>query len=126
MGWKCPACGYSPSADVSMEAKALVAERPEQVEKAMRQAVKLVNDYMYNGKMPKYFINQFIYGIDMSSDQNVLRGIRLFLDKKYYKQNRNLAYLAGIIRNINNTEESEKKAERVRYGLNPPEIKKEK
>ena len=126
MAWRCPACGYSPNADVSMEAKALIAERPEQVEKAMRQAIRLVNEYVYRSKMPIHFINQFIYGVDSIDDHDVLRGIREFIDKEYYKHNKNLAYLGGIIRNINQTKESQIEAEKKVLGLNPPEIKKEK
>ena len=126
MAWRCPACGYSPNADVSLEAKALLAERPEPVELAIRDAIRLVNDHVYSRKMPKHFISQFIYGVDCVDDGDVLRGVRLFIDKEFYKLNRNLAYLGGIIRNLHQTKESQKNAEKNLHGLNPPEIKKEK
>ena len=113
MAWRCPACGYSPNADVSLEAKALLAERPEQVELAIRDAIRLVNDHVYSRKMPKHFISQFIYGVDGVDDGDVLRGVRLFIDKEFYKLNRNLAYLGVIIRNLHQLKNHKKKRRKI-------------
>lgn len=126
MAWRCPACGYTQSKSMEEEAKLLLEEKSDSLKKLLKQCMNLVNVYVYNSKMPVKYVNQFIYGISTIPDKEIIKGVRLFLDKEWYKANRNLAYLGGVIRNIHQTKESQIKAEKRLHGLNPPEIKKEK
>ena len=126
MAWRCPACGYSPSANLEEEARQLMDERPIAIQALIKKCINYVDLFVYKSKMPIKYTNQFMYSIALIHNEEVQRGIRLFLDKKYYKTNMNLAYLSGIIRNIHQTKESQINAEKILHGLNPPEIKKEK
>ena len=94
----------------------------------MLKFVPLLNEiinFYDNGGAPSWVLGD-INQDESIDDLDVLRGIREFIDKEYYKHNKNLAYLGGIIRNINQTKESQIEAEKNVLGLNPPEIKKEK
>ena len=124
MAWRCPACGYTTGTSMTQEAKLLMKERSDTTQSLINKCIKLVNLHVYKGKMPTRYINQFMYSVSMVYDEEVVRGIRTFLDKEYYKTNMNLAYLGGIIKNIHQTKESQKNAERILPGLNPPETKK--
>ena len=126
MSWRCPACGYTTGTSMTQEAKLLMEERSDAIQSLIKKCINLVNLYVYKGDMPIKYVNQFMYSIGMVYDEEVLRGIRVFLDKEYYKTNMNLAYLGGIIKNIHQTKESQANAEKILHGLNPPEMKKEK
>ena len=111
---------------MAQEAKLLMKERADTTQSLIKKCIKLVNLHIYQSKMPIKYVNQFMYSIGMIYDEEVVRGIRTFLDKQYYKTNMNLAYLGGIIKNIHQTKESQENAERILHGLNPPDIIKEK
>jgi len=121
--FRCPACGWSNTEDLHKEAQLYLKERSKGLQVLINKTFNLVDRNIYKGKMPVKNKDRFLFSIACIKSEEVRRGIRTYLYNKYYKKNKDLSYLSGIIRNLHLRKTAEKEAEKNMYGLNPPEIK---
>jgi len=125
--YKCPACGYSPNKqDALVETRLLFNNFPKDIQKHLKEIIKVVNKTTYSGQIPVEYKYRFMYGLSIINHENIRRVIQLWNSRQYGKQGKNLNYFIAIAKNNQETEKAQLKGEQLIRGHNPPDITKPK
>ena len=127
MKYKCPACGYSPNKqDALVETRMLFNNFPKDIQKHLKEIIKVVNKTCYSGQIPVEYKYRFMYGLSIINHENIRRVIQLWNSRQYGKQGKGLNYFIAIAKNNQETEKAQLKGEQLMRGHNPPDITKPK
>lgn len=127
MRYKCPACGYSPNKqDALVETRLLFNNFPKDIQKHLKEIIKVVNKTTYSGQIPVEYKYRFMYGLSVINHDSIRRTIQIWNSGQYGKQGKNLIYFVAIAKNKQETEKAQLKGEQLIRGHNPPDITKPK
>lgn len=127
MKYKCPACGYSPNKqDALVETRLLFNNFPKDIQKHLKEIIKVVNKTTYSGQIPVEYKYRFMYGLSVINHDSIRRTIQIWNSGQYGKQGKNLIYFVAIAKNKQETEKAQLKGEQLIRGHNPPDITKPK
>tara|TARA_R100001463_G_scaffold9891_3_gene29370 strand:- start:273 stop:740 length:468 start_codon:yes stop_codon:yes gene_type:complete len=125
--YKCPACGYSPNKqDALVETRLLFNNFPKDIQKHLKEIIKVVNKTTYSGQIPVEYKYRFMYGLSVINHDSIRRTIQIWNSGQYGKQGKNLIYFVAIAKNKQETEKAQLKGEQLIRGHNPPDITKSK
>jgi len=125
--YKCPACGYSPNKqDALVETRLLFNNFPKDIQKHLKEIIKVVNKTTYSGQIPVEYKYRFMYGLSVINHDSIRRTIQIWNSGQYGKQGKNLIYFVAIAKNKQETEKAQLKGEQLIRGHNPPDITKPK
>ena len=123
MKYKCPACGYSPNKqDALVETRLLFNNFPKDIQKHLKEIIKVVNKTSYSGQMPVEYKYRFMYGLSIIDHENIRSVIQLWNSHQYGKQGKGLNYFIAIAKNKQETKKAQLKGEQLMRGHNPPDL----
>ena len=123
MKYKCPACGYSPNKqDALVETRLLFNNFPKDIQKHLKEIIKVVNKTSYSGQIPVEYKYRFMYGLSIIDHENIRSVIQLWNSHQYGKQGKGLNYFIAIAKNKQETKKAQLKGEQLMRGHNPPDL----
>ena len=123
MKYKCPACGYSPNKqDALVETRLLFNNFPKDIQKHLKEIIKVVNKTSYSSQMPVEYKYRFMYGLSIIDHENIRSVIQLWNSHQYGKQGKGLNYFIAIAKNKQETKKAQLKGEQLMRGHNPPDL----
>lgn len=127
MKYKCPACGYQPNKqDALVETRRMFNNYPKDIQKHLKEIMKVVNLTNYHGRIPVEYKYRFLYGLSIVDETAIRSTIQLWNSKQYGKQGKGLQYFIAIAKSTQETGAAQLKAERMMRGHNPPDLNKPK
>ena len=123
MKYKCPACGYSPNKqDALVETRLLFNYFPKDIQKHLKEIIKVVNKTSYSSQMHVEYKYRFMYGLSIIDHENIRSVIQLWNSHQYGKQGKGLNYFIAIAKNKQETKKAQLKGEQLMRGHNPPDL----